>query len=108
MDATVFAVSISRDIRGTLLYVAAAFRQGVPQGCRGLCAMTLSGNHSDASAQSSQDVSGTWSEVGGGVSGGAVLVMLSVLQGQALVVGGSFYAVGGGGETGRGEGGGGG
>lgn len=91
--ATVFAVVQN----GSMLYVAGIFRDGAQAqiGCRGICALNFSLASLNPSSYTSESSSSThfWSEVGGGVSGGAVLSMLNAGR-YGLIVGGSFNSVG--------------
>jgi hypothetical protein len=85
-DSVPVAAAVSAVVRnGTQLFVAGSFRHGMPERCRGLC-----------SAEFSLDQGSTtpvaWAEVGGGVSGG-ILTMLMV-EAHGLFVGGSFRSAG--------------
>jgi hypothetical protein len=79
------AASVSAAVRNSsTLFIAGSFRSGVPAGCQGICAYTLSSDASNVTA---------WSAVGGGVSGGFIMTMLMVPE-RGLVMGGSFHSVG--------------
>ena len=72
------------------VYVAGSFRHGVPDGCVGLCALTLNRSRDTLGFEATGRSS--WSPVGGGVTGGAIWTM-SVVHGHGLIVGGSFASV---------------
>jgi len=88
------AASVTTATRNlSTLFVAGSFRHGVPDGCVGLCALSLDASDYDVGFSRAEGES-AWSDVGGGVWGGAIWTM-SLVHGHGLVVGGSFAAVGG-------------